>query len=101
MSASEINAVISANNTAYAKLNSYSDAVKTYMDNCLFAQKVINAKPAITAFNNAMTAGYDANNLEQMNSIYSAQKPNLDFLTSVDSSVITYVAENFDGYANV
>ena len=108
MSASEINAVINANNTAYAKLNSYSDAVKThffdmaavktYMDNCLFAQKVINAKPAITALNNAMTAGYDANNLEQMNSIYSAQKPNLDFLTSVDSSVITYVAENFDGY---
>lgn len=108
MSASEINAIISANNTAYAKLNSYSDAVKnhffdmtavkTYMDNCLFAQKVINAKPAITALNNAMAAGYDAHNLDEMNAIYTAQKPNLDFLTSVETAVITYVAENFEGY---
>ncbi len=110
LSAAEINAIIASNNEAYAKLDSYSDnvknhffdmtKVKAYMDNCLFAQKVINAMPAMDSLNAAMTKGYDANNLDEMNSIYTAQKPNLDFVKSVDSSVIEYVKENFEGYAD-
>lgn len=108
LSAAEINAIIASNDEAYAKLDSYSDnvknhffnmtAVKAYMDNCLFAQKVINAKPAMDSLNAAMTTGYDANNLDEMNTVYTAQKPNLDFVKSVDSTVIEYIKENFDGY---
>lgn len=107
-SATEIANIINANNTAYAKLNSYSANVKNhffpmseveaFMENCIFAQKVINAKPAIIALGGAMAAGYDVNDLSQMESIYTAQKPNLDYLSD-KQDVITYLAENFDGYS--
>ena len=108
--ASEINAIIASNNEAYSKLSSYSDnvknhffdmaAVKTYMDNCVFAQKVVNAKPAIDSLNAAIVAGYDNQNLEQMNGIYTAQKPNLDFVKTVDGDVLEYVRNNFEGYSD-
>lgn len=108
MSASAIASLISQNNTAYAKLNSYSANVKNhffpmseveaFMDNCIFAQKVINAKPAITALSSAMAAGYDTNNLSRMESIYTSQKPNLDYLCSIEAEVITYIAQNYEGF---
>ncbi len=107
-SATEIATLITNNNTAYAKLNSYSSNVKnhffpisevdTFIANCVYAQKVINAKPAITGLNSAMAAGYDVNNLAEMESIYTAQKPNLDFLSD-KQDIITYVATNYDGYS--
>lgn len=103
-----IQALISANNTAYAKLNSYSDNVKkhffnmdavdAFMANCLFAQKVINAMPAIDALNNAMKAGYDANNLDEMNAIYTTCQPHLNNLNSYEAEVLEYVGANFAGY---
>ncbi len=74
------------------------DKLAAFRANCVYAQKVINAKPAITALNSAMAAGYDANNLAEMESIYTAQKPNLDFLAD-KQDVITYVATNYDGYS--
>ncbi|MBR2078622.1 MAG: hypothetical protein IJ962_00285 [Clostridia bacterium] len=108
-SATEIATIITNNNTNYAKLNSYSTNVKnhffpmsevdTFMANCVYAQKVINAKPAITALNDAMAAGYDNTNLAEMESIYTAQKPNLDFLAD-KQDIITYVATNYEGYSN-
>ena len=108
--ASEINSIIDSNNAAFSKLDAYSDnvknhffdmaAVKTYMDNCVFAQKVINAKPAILSLNAAITAGYDALNLAQMTEIYTAQKPNLDFVKNVSADVIEYVRNNFEGFAD-
>lgn len=108
--ASEINSIIASNNAAFSKLNAYSDNVKThffdmakvkaYMDNCVFAQKVINARPAIEALKSAMNAGYDALNLAQMTEIYTAQKPNLDFVKSVSADVIEYVRNNFEGFAD-
>ena len=108
--ASEINSIIASNNAAFSKLNAYSDNVKThffdmakvkaYMDNCVFAQKVINAKPAILSLNAAITAGYDALNLTQMNDIYNAQKPYLDFVKNVSADVIEYVRDNFKGFAD-
>lgn len=108
-SASEIAAIIAENDTAYAKLNSYSANVKnhffpmseveTFMANCVYAQKVINAKPAIIALNGAMAAGYDANDLAQMKSIYTEQKPNLDFLSD-KQDIIDYVAANYEGYSD-
>ncbi len=67
--------------------------------NCVYAQKVINAKPAITALNSAMAAGYDNTDLAEMESIYTAQKPNLDFLSD-KQDIITYVATNYDGYSS-
>lgn len=70
----------------------------TFKENCIFAQKVIGAKPAITALNSAIVAGYDSTNLAEMESIYTAQKPNLDFLSD-KQDVIAYVAENYDGYS--
>ena len=109
LSAEEISATILANNAALAYLDSYSENVKNhffdmtkvkeYMDNCLFAQKVINAKPAIESLGNAMNAGYDVNDLSAMNSIYTAQKPNLEFVKNVSSDVIDYVKENFEGFS--
>lgn len=108
-SATEIATIITNNNTNYAKLNSYSANVKnhffpinevdTFIANCVYAQKVINAKPAITGLNSAMAAGYDVNNLAEMESIYTAQKPNLDFLSD-KQDIITYVATNYDGYSS-
>ncbi len=108
MTATEISALITANNTAYAKLNSYSanvknhffdmDAVDAFMANCLFAQKVINAMPAIDALNNAMKAGYDANNLDEMNAIYTTCQPHLNSLISYEAEVLEYVGANFAGY---
>lgn len=108
-SATEIATLITNNNTAYAKLNSYSSNVKnhffpisevdTFIANCVYAQKVINAKPAITALNSAMAAGYDNTDLAEMESIYTAQKPNLDFLSD-KQDIITYVATNYDGYSS-
>ncbi|MBQ7294986.1 MAG: hypothetical protein IJW86_02205 [Clostridia bacterium] len=110
MTATEISALITANNTAYAKLNSYSqnvknhffdmDAVDTFMANCLFAQKVINALPAIDALNNAMKAGYDTNNLEEMENIYTTCAPHLNNLNSYEAEVLEYVGNNFAGYDN-
>lgn len=107
-SATEIATIITNNNTNYAKLNSYSTNVKnhffpmsevdTFMANCVYAQKVINAKPAIIALNSAMAAGYDNTNLAEMESIYTAQKPNLDFLSD-KQDIIDYVAANYDGYS--
>lgn len=107
-SATEIATIITNNNTNYAKLNSYSANVKnhffpmsevdTFIANCVYAQKVINAKPAITGLNSAMAAGYDVNNLAEMESIYTAQKPNLDFLSD-KQDIIDYVAANYDGYS--
>ena len=107
-SATEIATIITNNNTNYAKLNSYSTNVKnhffpmsevdTFMANCVYAQKVINAKPAIVALNGAMAAGYDVNNLAEMEAIYTAQKPNLDFLSD-KQDIIDYVAANYDGYS--
>ncbi|MBQ5905044.1 MAG: hypothetical protein IIW88_04170, partial [Clostridia bacterium] len=89
--------------------NSYSANVKnhffpmsevdTFIANCVYAQKVINAKPAITGLNSAMAAGYDVNNLAEMESIYTAQKPNLEFLSD-KQDIITYVATNYEGYSN-
>lgn len=109
ISASEINTIITSNNQAFARLNSYSEDVKNhffdmakvraYMDNCVFAQKVINAKPAIESLGNAMNAGYDANDLSAMTGIYTAQKPNLDFIKSVSVDVIDYVRNNFAGFS--
>ena len=108
-SATEIATIITNNNTNYAKLNSYSANVKnhffpinevdTFIANCVYAQKVINAKPAITGLNSAMAAGYDVNNLAEMESIYAAQKPNLEFLLD-KQDIITYVATNYDGYSS-
>ncbi len=108
--ASEINSIIASNNAAFSKLDAYSDnvknhffdmaKVKAYMDNCVFAQKVINAKPAILSLNAAITAGYDALNLAQMTEIYTAQKPNLDFVKNVSADVIEYVRNNFEGFAD-
>lgn len=110
LGADEINTLITSNNEAFSKLSSYSDnvknhffdmtAVKTYTDNCLFAQKVINAKPAMDSLNAAMKKGYDANNLDEMNSIYTAQKPNLEFVKSLGADVVEYVKENFEGYSD-
>ncbi|MDO4379616.1 MAG: hypothetical protein Q4D20_01960 [Clostridia bacterium] len=110
LSASEINAIIASNNEAYSKLDLYSDnvknhffdmtAVKAYMDNCVFAQKVINAKPAIESLGNAMIAGYDTSDLASMTEIYTAQKPNLDFVKSVSADVIEYVRNNFKGFSD-
>ncbi len=107
LSATEIATIITNNNTNYPKLNSYSANVKnhffpiseidTFIANCVYAQKVINAKPAIVALNGAMQAGYDVNNLAEMESIYTAQKPNLDFLSD-KQDIIDYVAANYDGY---
>ena len=106
-SATEIAAIIANNDTNYPKLNSYSANVKnhffpmseidTFIANCLYAQKVINAKPAIVALNGAMQAGYDVNNLAEMESIYTTQKPNLDFLSD-KQDIIDYVADNYEGY---
>lgn len=106
-SATEIAAIIANNDTNYPKLNSYSANVKnhffpmseidTFIANCLYAQKVINAKPAIVALNGAMQAGYDVNNLAEMESIYTTQKPNLDFLSD-KQDIIDYVAANYEGY---
>ncbi len=108
-SANEISALITNNNAAYAKLNSYSANVKnhffpmsevdTFIANCVYAQKVINAKPAITALNGAIAAGYDNTDLAEMESIYTAQKPNLDFLSD-KQDIITYVATNYEGYSD-
>lgn len=67
--------------------------------NCVYAQKVINAKPAITALNGAIATGYDENNLAEMESIYTAQKPNLDFLSD-KQDIISYVATNYEGYSD-
>ncbi len=110
LSASEINSIIASNNSAFSKLNAYSDnvknhffdmaAVKAYMDNCIFAQKVINAEPAILSLNAAITAGYDAQNLAQMTTVYTEQKPNLDFVKNVSADVIEYVRANFEGCAD-
>lgn len=110
LSPSEINAIITSNNQAFSKLDSYSDNVKNhffdmakvkeYMDNCVFAQKVINAKPAIESLKNAMNAGYDKTNLSEMNGIYTAQKPNLDFVKGVSSDVIEYVRANSEGFSD-
>lgn len=106
LDASAISSEIASNNEFYAKLDSYSEnvknhffdmtAVKEYMDNCLFAQKVINARPAIVSMSEAMSAGYDKNNLDSMNAIYTAQAPNLEFLSGLDADVMQYVAENYD-----
>ena len=81
--------------------NHFFDEAKlaAFRANCVYAQKVINAKPAITALNNAMSAGYDNTNLVEMESIYVAQKPNLDFLSD-KQDVISYVATNYDGYSS-
>ncbi len=81
--------------------NHFFDEAKlaAFRANCVYAQKVINAKPAITALNGAMAAGYDANNLPEMESIYTAQKPNLDFLSD-KQDIITYVATNYEGYSS-
>ena len=81
--------------------NHFFDEAKLadFRANCVYAQKVINAKPAITALNNAMSAGYDNTNLTEMESIYTAQKPNLDFLSD-KQDIITYVATNYDGYSS-
>ncbi len=110
MTAAEISALITANNTAYAKLNSYSDNVKkhffdmeavdTFMANCLFARKVINALPAIDALNNAMNSGYDTNNLNEMTGIYTTCQPHLSNLNSYEAEVLEYVGANFAGYDN-
>ncbi len=75
------------------------DKLATFRANCVYAQKVINAKPAITSLNDAMAAGYNANNLSEMEGIYTAQKPNLDFLSDKEE-IITYVAENYEGYSS-
>ncbi len=109
LSASQISEIIENNTTYLAKLDSYSEnvkkhffdmtAVNAYIDNCIFAQKIINARPAMESLGNAMNSGYDINDLEQMNSIYTAQQPNFDFLKTVDSSVIEYVQNNFDGFS--
>ncbi|MBQ6601371.1 MAG: hypothetical protein IIX36_06975 [Clostridia bacterium] len=106
-STTEIATLVTNNNTNYAKLNSYSANVKnhffpiseidTFMANCVYAQKVINAKPAIVALNAAMQSGYDNTDLAQMESIYTAQKPNLDFLSD-KQDIIDYVAANYEGY---
>lgn len=73
------------------------DKLAAFRANCVFAQEVANAKPAIVALNGAMSAGYDANDLPGMEAIYTAQKPNLDFLSD-KQDVIAYVAENYEGY---
>lgn len=67
--------------------------------NCVYAQKVINAKPAITSLNDAISAGYDNTDLAEMESIYTEQKPNLDFLSD-KQDIITYVATNYEGYSD-
>lgn len=104
----ELTALISANNTAYKCLNSYSDSIKnhffnmtqikTFMDNVVYAEKVANALPAIDAFNNAMTAGYDAQDLAGMESMYATLTPHLENLNSYEADVLAYVGENFPGY---
>ncbi len=75
------------------------DKLADFRANCVYAQKVINAKPAITALNSAMDTGYDNSNLAEMEEIYTAQKPNLDFLSD-KQDIITYVATNYDGYSS-
>ena len=75
------------------------DKLASFRENCVFAQKVSNAKPAITALNGAVAAGYDPNNLAEMESIYAAQKPNLDFLSD-KQDIIEYVAANYEGYSS-
>ena len=104
----ELTALISANTTAYNRLNSYSDSIKnhffnmtqikTFMDNVVYAEKVANALPAIDAFNNAMTAGYDAQDLAGMESMYATLTPHLENLNSYEADVLAYVGENFPGY---
>ncbi len=104
----ELTALISANNTAYNRLNSYSDSVKThffnmtqiktFMDNVVYAEKVANAMPAIDAFNNAMAAGYDAQDLAGMESMYATLTPHLENLNSYEADVLAYVGANFPGY---
>ncbi len=81
--------------------NHFFDEAKLadFRANCVYAQKVINAKPAITALNGAMAAGYDNTDLAEMESIYAAQKPNLDFLSD-KQDIITYVATNYEGYSD-
>lgn len=75
------------------------DKLAAFRANCVFAQKVIGAKPAITSLSCAMAAGYDANNLSEMEGIYATQKPNLDYLSD-KQDVITYVATNYEGYSD-
>ena len=104
----ELTALNSANNTAYKRLNSYSDSIKnhffnmtqisTFMDNVAYAEKVANVLPAIDAFNNAMTAGYDAQDLAGMESMYATLTPHLENLNSYEADVLAYVGANFPGY---
>ena len=104
----QLTALVSANTTAYNRLNSYSDAVKnnffnmtkvkTFMDNVVYAEKVANAMPAIDAFNNAMTSGYDAQDLAGMESMYATLTPHLANLNSYKADVLAYVGANFPGY---
>lgn len=70
----------------------------TFRANCVFAKKVIDAMPAIDALNNAMKAGYDANNLDEMNAIYTTCQPHLNNLNSYEAEVLEYVGANFAGY---
>lgn len=114
-SVSEISTIV-ANNAVYSKLSSYSDAVlnhffgtdsrtkiTNFVNNCVYAQKVINAMPAITTMNNFIVAGYDNQNYEQMTTIYAQAAPYVSILTDYntnDPSVFTYVSANFEGYDN-
>ena len=89
--------------TAYGSgiVNHFFDEQKLadFRANCVYALKVVNAKPAIVELNSAMAAGYDASNLAEMESIYAVQKPNLDFLSD-KQDIITYVATNYEGYSS-
>lgn len=110
LSAAEINAIIADNNTYFGKLDSYSinvkkhffniDKTQEYMNNCLFAQKVINALPSVDSMQKAIKSGYNNNDFSSMNSIYTAQKPNLEYLRTVDNSVFEYITENLSDYAD-
>lgn len=76
------------------------DKVEEYMSNCLFAQKVINALPAMNSLKTAVANGYDNTNLSEMNEIYTVQKPNFEFIKATDDAIVQYITANFDGYSD-
>ncbi len=106
-SSDELTALIAANNTAYAYLDAYSDAVKnnffdmakinTFMENCVEAKNVGVIVPYIDTAIKAMDDGYDENNLTQMTEIYATQTTNYNFLAA-NKGAVEYVVANFPGY---
>ncbi len=111
MDAAGINALVASCTDAIDELIEYNDAVKArflpmakinaFMDECDFAKKVLNLMPAIDGLKAAIDAGYDKENLTQMQEIYAAQKINYDTYAAASEDVVNYVTEHFEGYGDL